>query len=193
VARKEGTGGFTLLEVMIVVAVVAMLVALATFSVTRRQDRATVERTLVELQGRLERAQVLASVAGSRLGTARLAYGDGCTPAADGQLWVRLDGAVVEVPSQLDFDPDTDTVTLRCEAFNIAVFSRASAAVAAPAAPTTFSFTPSGRMVNQTVPDNPVFLQLRAPDQKTYGLRILPSGVFCRASLAGGPLCDEEV
>jgi prepilin-type N-terminal cleavage/methylation domain-containing protein len=202
--------GFTLVELVVVVAIVGLLVGVAAYNITRSRQRVSLERATFDLAGRLQRAQALAAVAGSRLGPVRdplpgrgerFQYGAGCTAAdliaGQRQIWIRfLAGNRVEVPGQLDYNPDTDTMTLQCEVFDLGLATTGLGAFVAPAAPVVFGFAPSGRLIYPAggpVPPPPVFVQVAdANDNKTFGFRVLASGIICPASVAGGPLCDEE-
>jgi prepilin-type N-terminal cleavage/methylation domain-containing protein len=186
--------GYTLLELIVVVGVIGLILGIGAYRLTRNRERASVQGTLAELQGRIERAQALASVAGSRLGTARVQYDASCTNGgANTQLWVRFRTATtVEVPAQVTYDAAADVLQVGCDVLDLTADSGATATLVSPAVATTLAFSPTGRLINPAVPGAALFVQLRTPDQRTFGFRILPSGVFCKASLAAGPVCDEE-
>lgn len=204
-AKRPGVGGrrnrrgFTLVELVVVVGIIAILLSVAGYQVTRSRRRVTLERAVVDLQGRLAEAQSLAAVAGSRLGphlnAPRLVYAGNC-PVAAGQagpdhpqLWISFNGNTAEIPTQITYDPATDELTAQCETFDVAAVTQAAGAFNEPAAPVTFAFSPSGRLIGAPS----VYVEVgSATDNKTYGMRILPSGIMCPASTLGGPLCDED-
>lgn len=182
---------------MVVVGIIAVLLGVAAYNITRSRRRIGLERAVSELEWRVSRAQSLAAVAGSRLGpprtgTMRVVYGANCTNDPQGQLWVRYLGSnTFEIPEAVNYNAATDQITVSCEVYDV-TGRTPNATVAAPAAPQTFAFAPSGRLLAPAGPVAPVFLQLadNTGDSKTFGFRILPSGIMCPASVATA--CDEE-
>lgn len=184
-----------------VIGIIAVLLAVAAYQITRSRERVSLERALLDLQGRIVRAQSLAAVAGSRLGvmrdpvSPRLAYDASCTNDPLLQLWVRFNGGgTVEIPSRLEYNAGTDQVTVFCETFDLGVETQTTGVFNAPPPATVFAFAPSGRTVTPAGPVAPIYVQVGNPaDSQTYGFRILPSGIVCAASVAGGALCDEDL
>ena len=176
------------------VAVVALVLSLAVFQLNRSRTRVTVERATMELQALASRAQSLAAVAGSRVGTARTVLGAGCTPDPNPQLWVRVRaGNVVEFPNAITYDPGTDLLTVTCDTWDRGARTNGAGNLAIPPAPAAFAFSPSGRLLNQTVPGGEVFVRVAAAgDVMTYGFRILRSGVMCKSSDPADGVCDED-
>ena len=87
----------------------------------------------------------------------------------------------------------SDQVRVTCEIFDLSAVTQTGGVFNAPAAPVVFAFAPSGRTITPAGPAAPLYFELGSPtDSKTYGLRILPSGIMCPASAPGGPLCDES-
>ncbi len=208
VRTRNSTSGFTLVEMMIVVGIVAILTGVAVFNVTQSRRRVTVERALADLRGRIARAQSLAAVAGSRLGnvvgTPRFVYGAGCTAAPERQLWVRFNGGTVEIPSQLRYDDLTDELTVQCDTFDIAAETRGIGTLLAPPAGTVLGFSPNGRSLTIAGPAAPLYVQADTlGDTRKYGFRVLSSGVLCSAmepavpaaafAAPAGPLCSEDL
>ena len=193
-------GGFTLVELVVTVAIVALLVGLASYTLLQGRRRMTLERANLTVKGLLEQARALASVAGSRAGTSRLVYGAGCTDAvalnpgnpASWQLWVRFDGTDLEVPSQL-VDAGNDTVVVSCQRFVVSASTNNLGQFSFPVSPGALAFTPTGRILLAGLPGPYAYFQIENPaDEKRYGVRVLPSGVTCVSSVeAGPPWCDQ--
>lgn len=193
---------------MIVVGIVAILTGVSVYNVTQSRRRVSVERALADLRGRIVRAQTLASVAGSRLGNVagaapRFIYGAGCTAAPERQLWVRFNGATVEIPAQLRYNDATDQLTVECDTFDITVETRGMGALLAPPAGTLLGFSPTGRSLTPAGPAAPLYVQADTlGDPQKYGFRVLSSGVLCSAiepvvpaaafAAPAGPLCSED-
>lgn len=194
--HRRPARGFTLLELMVVVGIVALLLGVGAYTLGQARRRVSLERASFDLAGRIQRAQALAAVAGSRLGVLpgaqRFAYGATCTPDPEQQLWIRVQpGSRIEVPAQLVYDNATDVMTVDCEVFDLPVL--ADGTLASPAAGVVFGFTPAGHLVFPGVAPAPVFFQVsdNTGDSKTHGFRVLNSGIICPASVQVGALCDE--
>lgn len=197
--HRRPARGFTLLELMVVVGIVALLLGIGAYTLGQARRRVSLERASFDLAGQIQRAQALAAVAGSRLGVVpgaqRFAYGATCTPDPEQQLWIRVQaGNRVELPTQLTYNNATDVITVDCVVFDIGAL--ANGTLNSPLAGTVFAFTPSGHLIAQAgaVPV-PVFFQVSDTegDSKTHGFRVLNSGIICPSSNAGAgpPFCDE--
>ena len=114
--------GFTLLEMVVVVAIIAIVLAIATFNMTRNRDAISVERASAILRSRVERAQALAAVAGPRMGTPRLAFNAPCVAGPAPYLWVQIDPAgTAIIPASVTYDQATDIMTVSCDVWSIAL------------------------------------------------------------------------
>lgn len=193
--------GFTLVELLTTVAIVGVLLGIAAYSVVRGRRRINVERASLEIKGLLEQARALSAVAGSRVGTNRLIYGAGCTDerlASPGnppqwQMWVRYNGgAELEVPRRL-LDAGNDTIIVTCQTYNIDIETDGQAVFTQPGVAMSLAFTPSGRLMVRNVAGPFAYFQVSNPnDIKTFGVRVMPSGVVCEASRAvTPPWCDQ--
>ena len=201
--RDRAARGFTLVELVVTVGIVALLLAMASYSLIRGRQRIGVERASLEIKGRLERARSLAAIAGSRAGTNRLQYGATCTDQealvpndpSQWQLWVRVNGNAIEFPSRVLPAPGgVDRLVVECETYDVAVATNGIARLSAPVAPGLLAFSPSGRAILQGIPGPYAYFQVEiVGDPKRYGVRVLPSGVTCQASVAAGPpWCDQS-
>ena len=188
---------------MVVIGIVAIVVGVGAYNITRSRRRVSLERATEQLASRVQKAQALAAVAGSRLGPVRdpqpgrgqrLAYGANCTADPTLQLWVRfLPGQRVEIPAELVYDDATDVLTVNCEIFDLTAVTSGLGTIGLPAPGAVFGFSPAGRLIVPAGAPAPIFVQLvGTTDNHTYGFRVLPSGIVCRASTVGGALCDQE-
>ncbi len=197
VNAREGQRGFTLLEGMIVVGIIAVVAAMAVSSVQRTRGRLDAERAVVRLRGMIAKAQTLATVAGARLGTPAVTNGT-CT-GTPGFIEIQvLDATRVEVP--VGMVPTTladgrTTLSAECEIFDLNVQTGGRAQITTP--PTTFQFTANGRLAG--VPPNTWVTLLAvgtADPSRPYGFSVLPSGVMCSASVLSPPAatpCNEDL
>jgi prepilin-type N-terminal cleavage/methylation domain-containing protein len=198
--QRRGAHGFTLLELMVVVGVVATVVALATFTLQRSRERAGLERSTMDLRARVERVRALAAVAGSRLGTPRLQLDATCPPGPDGdltRLWVTLDpdAGTVVFPAQLRADPGADRLDVTCTAwqnFGLGYGRQNAGRFWAPDDPVQFTFSATGRLLTSDgEPDLLVVIENERREFERSGIRILPSGVVCAATDPDVP-CEED-
>ncbi len=191
--RVRSRQGFTLIEVMVTVAIVAIASAMAIFMVTRNRERASLDRAMVELRNRIQRTQSLAMVAGSRLGTARLAFNASCAGVPPGNfLWIQVTSpTTVQIPFQIRYDNAADILRVDCAVFDVTAESGGNGVLDAAAVGTVFSFTGSGRVILPGGGTGPVFIagQINGGNQR-YGFRFLPSGVSCAATVAA-EICAE--
>lgn len=189
--------GFSLIEIVVVVAIVAIGTGIAVYSSSRNKEILSADRATAAVRVRVERAQALAAVAGSRLGTPRVILAGACVPGPtpDPYLWVQVntDGTIV-LPAEVIQNGD-GTVTLQCEVFDINAETRGDASLEYPAATTVFGFTADGRLFMPTAaPGNRSFyFGVRSTNGgRRFAFRVLPSGVICTAGEPDTVRCAEE-
>lgn len=193
--RRARSLGFTLVEIVVVVGIVGILGSVSVYAIQQSRENSSIERAAAMLRIRLERAQALSAVAGSRIGTNRLAYGAGCPQVGATQmLWVQVDPAgTAVIPANLSYDGGTDLLTVQCETFNIANETRGFGAFSAPAALTRFTFTTDGRVVLENGGTGSVYVGVRHTTRpRQFGIRVLPSGVICPSGRPNNVSCDED-
>lgn len=189
--------GFTLLEVMIVVAIIGVVAALVGNATQRQQRKARTYDAARQFRSRLEHARTLAMSAGPALGTNFANCNDATVP----RLAVVIDPAVsaYTIPTSLQFN--AQLIESNCQTYQVATFdgdSRGTAnfTVNGGTALTTIAFTATGRL-DETVTPGPILVRfedsLGGEATRGYGIRILPSGVTCSASgTAPGDACSED-
>lgn len=189
--------GFTLLEMMIVVGIIAILASIAFFAVSRSQDKTKVDRASHDLQARVAYARSLAENIGPRLGTT--AFNNCGTGRPNLEVTFDPGAQTYTVPVAVDYDPNTDLMTSGCETFDIANETRNQGQmVTGTGAPFTIAFTGLGRVdfASSTPGLRPEDLLVRVErptdTQHGYGFRILPSGIICRADQVGTVACHED-
>lgn len=211
--RSAAARGFTLLELLTVVAIIGIAMAIVGSSIQRGKERQAIAASSLELRDRIERARTLAAEAGARLGTARLVLQPACwTPATgndavDRQAWVFINPATrqVTLPVDLAAGPTADQRTLVCQVFVIGDrptggadvnFASAGGTVAvAPGATLSFGFSSGGRLVlPPAAPATLPWVGVTEPRSRmTKGFRVLTSGALCEAATAvaaAGSPCD---
>jgi prepilin-type N-terminal cleavage/methylation domain-containing protein len=189
--RRKPVNGFTLLEMVVVVGIVAILLAVAIFAIARSKDTMTVERAAALLRTRVEKAQSIAAIAGSRLGTPRVTLDGSCVADANepNQLWINVNGGQVTIPSRADVQGD-GTIVVSCDPWDLDALTRGMAlfdpGVGANEQPASFAFTADGRLIVPRGAAQPanglLFLLRKTDDNRKFGFRVLPSGLFCNAT-----------
>jgi prepilin-type N-terminal cleavage/methylation domain-containing protein len=210
--------GFSLLELMIVVAIIALVAALVVPNFTAHTEGNRVEAAVKLLRSKVERARVLSGEVGPRIGEPNAAWTYvGCAPSLpNGYLWSTIDttGNYI-IPYRVDVDrnpssPTFGVVTVSCETGtltnlvqgNSPQLNQALPTVAAPAANLAFAFSGTGRVCFDGLngpcdpanyPADASFILQNQRDQKRYGFRIFQSGMLCTASLPGSQTqCDTD-
>jgi prepilin-type N-terminal cleavage/methylation domain-containing protein len=193
--------GFTLLEMMIVVGMIAVIAALAVYQIQKQRERVSIERGIAQMRSALEESRALATVAGSRAGTPRLVQDGSCNWVGANQMEVQIDGpsGVINYPSSVAVDPgDPERMIVSCDNWRVADVIYGTGAgspgtvptFSSPAGVVNFAFSPSGRLV---AAPGPIFVQLQGVDSNPPGVRVLASGIMCQASDPSGAIpCDES-
>ncbi len=196
--RRRTSGGFTLLELMIVVSIIAVAAGLASLDINRTKQRRTARQALLDLRAATERARTFAVQAGSRLGTPRVVAGvvpAGCGALEPMGIWVMRTGDNTYcVPEGLTSAAD-GTLTVDYALLRLGADEReyAGRVDLAPAGVEGFGFTSSGRLRSRPAGQAQVHLRMVSDtDSYATGFRVLASGVVCDAAEGGGPLCDSD-
>jgi prepilin-type N-terminal cleavage/methylation domain-containing protein len=197
-ARSSKSLGFTLIEVMIVVAIIGTLASLAVWNLTQRRQTSTVEAQASDLQAAILRAQSLAAVAGSRIGDPARLISDPatCPGVPGGGIWVVIAPPNYIAPAQVAYNAAVDVMTVFCSVNNFSVLTN-NVGVISAVTTSPFGFTSAGRLtVPFGAPPPSVFIQTQVAAQPTsrFGFRILASGVICTSAnnnLAAP--CDEAL
>jgi prepilin-type N-terminal cleavage/methylation domain-containing protein len=196
--------GFTLVELLLVVSIIALTAALAFNNITVQRERTGIEESLRNIRERVEHVRTLSRRLGPLVGSpgagATWVY-NGCVAPVPGYLWVSINPAGPwNIPRDVIITPP-DTVTVNCESGTIQqVTSNAerSTSVRVASAPPLFSFTGTGRVINTgLVNPGPLWVALRRASDMAgtlpHGFRVLPSGLLCGSKGgAGGQLCDTD-
>lgn len=184
--------GFTLIEMLIVVSIIAVAMTMVFGTVNARNRALSIEQAGKDLRSRIEKARDLAGVAGARIGTPRLINNCDTTPSQD--LRVTIDGTnnIAIIPSAVRFDATTDQMTVECDRVDIGALTGGQGALTAPAGTATLIFSSNGRVTNPAGGMSSVAVQLQhTTESYSHGFRILASGVICQSSNPAVFGCDE--
>lgn len=203
IVRRGVERGFTIVELVVVMAIVAILGSVAVFSVIRSQNRIELDRSISDLRSEIEHVRALSRTAGSRMGTNRLQYDASCTAAAGQLLWINvISPTQVSIPTQLAYDDTTDLLTVTCTLWDFGGGTGAAgeAQILSPPAGRIFGFAANGRAAFPTgTPPVDLFFQLQHDDGAGAphpGFRVLPAGLTCVSSEPNPPVpgvdpCDQ--
>lgn len=192
--RTSAQLGFTLIELMITIAILGVVTSLAASSFARSSNRASVHSAGMLLKSRIENTRGLAIATGSRFATERLIPGPSCRVKGNG-LFIQVDVASGEynVPTQVEVGEDGNAV-VHCATFQVEHDSAQRARFSGASSRSVFSFTPSGRLIGANGGSTEAFLaieDLHNPMER-YGFRILGSGVVCRSANPQRGACDMD-
>lgn len=185
--------GFTLVEVLVVVAILGIAVSFVFSAVIRSTDYVEIDQAARQLKTRIEEVRGLAAVAGARLGTPRFQNCDGSN-----QLVIAIQpfANTYTLPRSVEYDAATDVMTARCETFDVAAETNGAGRFDLPnVAALNLAFTATGRVLQpaQPTPAGTLFFRIRhTRDVRAYGFRILPSGIICTASDPAVVDCDRD-
>ena len=194
--------GFSLVELVTVLALISIAASLATLSIVRSRNRIRVDRSTSDLRAQIERARALSRMAGSRLGTARVVYDPLCPAGFGGNLlWIDIQPGrnSVILPSSLRYENATDILRVSCQQWDFGGMRGAlrEASFVSPSVRLTFAFSANGRLAfPDGVAPQDAFIQLQhdRSNLASQGFRILPAGVTCIASNPNAAIepCDED-
>ena len=213
--------GFTLLEVMIVAAIIAILAAVTVSSYQRAAVKRDLGAAMADLEDGIRQARALAATVGGHAGS--VATFNNCTTVDGGappgwaptgsDVAVAINAGVEAaiVPARVIDDLD-GTFSTACRLINLAGLNLQGGTYdivsAAPVDPLVVAFTPVGRAYGAGVNANILNAaanQVRwqfgvvqtGQNEMISGVRILPSGVICRSGVPVPPtaadLCDQNL
>jgi prepilin-type N-terminal cleavage/methylation domain-containing protein len=212
--RRTATHGFTLIELVLVVAIIAIAAGIVTVGITRTKERQSISQELRLLRAAIERTRSLTVIAGSRVGTARITH-NGCDVTTDAngnpQLVMRIRQTnAYNYPDSVTPDPPNDQLIVNCRTTQLGFYASGGTrgefrATAGLGADLDLWFSPTGRLLgvmNGGAPVVPADAYVRLvhtdPNEPPpAGLRVLPSGIVCNSSnptptLARSGVCDED-
>jgi prepilin-type N-terminal cleavage/methylation domain-containing protein len=201
-SRLRHPRGFTLLEVMIVVAIIGVVATVAVWSIERQRERVGMERGIAQMRGAIELSRALATVAGPRSGSGRLVADASCNWVAANQMEVQVDGpnGTINYPSSVAIGADPEQLVVSCDTWRVRDAIEGTGAglagvplFSSPAGVINFAFSPSGRLVTDAGLTTAVFIQLQgSTNEVPPGVRVLASGIMCQSSDPTNAVpCDE--
>lgn len=209
----RSTRGFTLIELVIVAALIAVIGSIVFATFDRRRENVTLDRAGRDFQARIGKVRALAESVGSRLGPQANAgpdrfinCGGGGTapPGPTNELMIGIDPVLgtYTVPERVDIIGGTDDMQSTCTTYDIPSLTSANgtaAQIASATGATAFeiAFTSMGRVnaVLTTAAVANLHFRVERSSVDAFGFRVLPSGILCedsRPSITGQvPACDE--
>jgi prepilin-type N-terminal cleavage/methylation domain-containing protein len=202
--RGQQQRGFTLVEMILVVAIIIAATSLAIQNISAQKQRIGIEDVLRRLRGNIERARAISMEAASFVGVPGAVVG-GCPapggPVPPSQLWLRFDpvAMTLDYPSSITpVGPGNGRIQVACQTLSLLPLLPQDTEISftAPLFQTWFAFAPNGRVIE---PGGPAPLLFSASNsllpngRDIYAFRLLTSGITCNATRIGGAaLCDAN-
>lgn len=194
------------MELMIVVAIIAVAAAVVSMNITRARARQEIQREIRAIRVAIEKTRALAMNMGARVGTTRLNVLGTCTGVSvlpgglpHPVIWIDPPSGQYNYPTSYVLQANNEVLDVGCQTVTIGNSGGVASAVfdgALQGGTLQFGFTSSGRLIAPAGADIYIRLLSNDPNEpQPPGLRVLPSGVVCESTNPGpgGRPCDEDL